>query len=220
MDVSTKKGLTSLLYCAAIATLTVSCTGQKPDTEMVSVPVSAPVDSVKLVRNYLIIGDSVGNLKIGSPVTNVYDLFRKDRLRKQTYQEEGTPYDALEVYHDTLSKPSLVLALNCTGTPCNVRKITIQDSSYHTASGLRIGSAFGQLKKEMKTGFTGWGEIGFVAVSAEMPLTFVFDISTIGKDGTAKLTAATLPDSTRVKSMFMFNPAPQTNQLPDKGAEQ
>ena len=197
------------LLIAGAMLLCLSACGGQPDDKATRKPAKAKNRAINdQPRNYLISGDSVGNIKIGSKVTAVYDLFVNDRLRKETYRKEGMPYQALEIYHDTASSPSLVLALNCESRPCAVRKITIHDSSYHTAAGIRIGSTFGEIKKAQKTGYIGWGEGTFVVVSADMPLTYSMDISKIGEPYRAKLSTATLPDSIRVKSMFMFKPVP------------
>ena len=175
-------------------------------------------------RNYRISADSVGNLQIGSTLDHVYQVLGNERLRKETYQQDGMQYTALEVYHDSLQQPALVLMMNCQPEPCIVRHIAIKDSRYHTQKGMGIGDSFGQLKASHKLAFVGWGEGKFVAVAEDLPVTFELDISPLAETEHSRLSAETLPDSTKISGLFMFNPrprqAPATDSLQQRAEQQ
>ena len=208
----TKRTGSSPLSAAACAFLFVAISAcnstEKTETQKaILTPVKHPETTVS--RNYRISGDSVGNLRVGSSSDQVYEVLGKERLRKETYQQEGMAYTAIEVYHDSLTKPSLVLMMNCDPQPCVVRNIAVRDPRYHTSKGMGIGDTYGQLKIAHKTAYVGWGEGTFVAVAQDMPVTFELDIKNIGDDKLAKLSAATLPDSTKIKGLFMYNPMPR-----------
>lgn len=199
------------LVGVACAFFVLSSCGEPAHTETQSAiltPEKHP--EIAVSRNFRISGDSVGDLQIGSAMASVKEILSRERLRKQTYTQEGTEFTALEVYHDSLPQPSLVLLMNCNPEPCVVRHIAIKDSRYHTSKGMGIGDTFGELKASHKLAYVGWGEGKFVAVAEDLPVTFELDITQIGEGNAADLTAATLPDSTKISGLFMFNPKPRT----------
>lgn len=149
--------------------------------------------------DFVIKKKNVGSLKVGSYVTDVYDLFDKEKetsLIDRYFEASFSPAIQIKKAGELL----FVADINCS----TIRSFEIFSPKYKTLSGVSVGSSFGKLKTKHSLTFENReGTLAVVVKELEM----VFILEETKKIQSLDLNKATLkdiPDDVKIISIIVY----------------
>jgi hypothetical protein len=118
-----------------------------------------------------------GPVAIGATAESVYREFR-DRARLVDLKLEGHLSPALELKRfGAQFVPSLIAEIGSRDNGLIVTRIHVLDPGFHTKSGLRVGSTYGELRSAHRIDWVASGEGRFFARVEELAISFQLDTS-------------------------------------------
>lgn len=149
--------------------------------------------------NYVIGKKSVGTLKVGCYVTDIYDLFDKEKetsLMDRYFEATFSP--AIQVAKS--GEVLFVGDINCS----TIRSFEIFSPRYKTPSGISVGSNFGKLKAKHSIAFE--NREGTLAVLVkELDMVFILEeTKKIQSLDFNKVTVKDIPDDVKIASIVIF----------------
>jgi hypothetical protein len=159
--------------------------------------------------DFLLARNRVGNVIIGMPESAIYRVYPRQITRQVDLRLEGFPTPAVQVFLTDRRHPSLVIRLD--GPARGVYGVEVMDSRFKTASGIGVGSSFGQLRKARKqlSFVSGEGTIGASAEDLGMTFSLAIDRATesrlLERHSQEQRTddLSTIPAETRIKSVWV-----------------
>ena len=119
-----------------------------------------------------------------------------------TLQQEGTQSTAYIIRPEQQNKGFLV-EQECK-QDCNVWRLNVQSGVYKTVKGIRVGATYGQVRQQHPIATVTLADGGLVAVAKDGGLSFVLDATQVPAAQLSRLTPATVPERTQVKSILVY----------------
>jgi hypothetical protein len=150
--------------------------------------------------NFALGAGAAGSVKIGATVEDIYKVYSKDRTAEIDLQLEGMPSPAIQIFlsfEDLKKKKPAIVAELDNG---KIYRLQIKSDKFHTGSGIRIGSTFGELRKETKDLKHIRGEEGYFGVSSQsLGMSFQVGSTPKGTDLYKEI-----PDKAKIGSILLF----------------
>jgi hypothetical protein len=149
--------------------------------------------------SYILNKKSVGSLKIGCDVTDIYDIFDKEKETSLIDRyEEATFTPAIQVTKG--GELLFVGDINCSA----IRSFEIFSPKYKTSTGISVGSNFAKLK--LKHSLTLDSREGnLVAVVKELDMVFLLEqTKKIQSLNLSKVTVNDVPDDVKILSIIIY----------------
>ncbi|MCC9166186.1 mechanosensitive ion channel protein MscS [Pontibacter harenae] len=153
-------------------------------------------------ENLVIQNNSVGNVKIGMPITQMREQVPAGlAIADTTLNLEGQPFTAYVLHPKNQEKGILVEQL-CE-PDCRVWRITVKGEQYKTPSGLGVGSKFAEIQKAYPISSVTLADAGLVAVSEKAGISFILENSqvTLSKPNA---TPTDIPANTLVRGILVY----------------
>ena len=203
---------------ALVMLILVGCDSHRPAAPSAAAE-APPADTaqaapgVKPDSTLLLAPGRVGAVRIGMRVGELraqYGLM----LRDVTIARDGEEYPAFAIGRATGSQlPALLLEPLCddgdddaTGNPtdrCRIWRITIRDRRYRTASGLGVGSRYGDVRLAAPLSFVGPNPMGIAATVEPWQMNFLLDAEAIAARK-LPVRRETIHDSVRVTGVQLY----------------
>jgi hypothetical protein len=145
-----------------------------------------------------------GSVKTGMTIDQLYSIVGRGRTRLVDEQLEGLFSPAIEIYltDRQRDRPSLVAEVVGRGSGFVVGRITVYDPRFKTSKGIGVGSTLGEIRRNYKVNFIGFGEGPLVARVEQLGMSFALDARPPAKwykSQDAKL----IPNNARVIFVFL-----------------
>ncbi|ALI98209.1 hypothetical protein [Rufibacter tibetensis] len=164
---------------------------------------STPPSSNNPLFNLTLQKGQAGMVKIGMSIDELKQAYGQNKLQQIEHSIEGMTTTAYEVLGER-RRPDLRVEQECAGTTCKVSRITVLNPAFKSATGIGIGSTFGNVKDNFKITRVGTGEGNFVAISEPDRISFVLDMRGIPSNRWGKLTVKDVPNSTLVSGVMIY----------------
>jgi hypothetical protein len=198
----------SLSLALALAALATGCTSENAKTEnkaTQNATENPPKPSPETLAQYDLVPGRAGQITINLPSDSLKKIVPAQNLKVSQRELEGEKYTAYEIRNAKAGNQLLMLAEeSCAHDSCKIFRIRILSPKFKTKEGIRVGSAFSEVKKAYQFSYVGLGETDFVALSENQRMAFTLDISKFPPKPLYKMKAGDIPDSTVVTSILMF----------------
>lgn len=162
-----------------------------------------PATTTPKPEDLAIVPGRVGFVTIGEPMEQMrQNIPAGFTIADTTLQQEGMQSTAYLIKPEKNSKGILV-EQQCNAS-CNVWRINVLSDLYKTTKGVGVGATYSQARQQYPISTVLLADGGLVAVAKEDGITFVLDTSQIPEKQRSKLTPATVPPATRIKSILIY----------------
>ncbi len=160
--------------------------------------VALPAPEYFVIRN-----GSVGTIEIGMPV----EAFRNNvtagfAIADTTLLMEGQSFTAYKLH--VKDKPEGILVEQQCKEDCKVWRIHVKSTDFKTATGIGVGSKYSEVLQYYPVQTVVLADGGLVAISEEAGMSFVLETAQIPASQRSRLTPATVPANTLVKSILVY----------------
>jgi len=203
--------LKNIVYAIFLGVGMAACLSQNADeegtqaeqvTEQVAGSDEQPV-TTPAPEHFVIQKGQVGNIKIGMPVDDVRNnVIPGFAIADTTLSLEGQAFTAYNLHVPDQAK-GIMIEQQC-DTGCQVWRINVKHPDFKTAKGIGPGSKYSEVQQFYPIQTVILADGGLVAVSSEAGMSFVLDSSQIPATQRSKLTPATVPANTLVKSILIY----------------
>ena len=154
-------------------------------------------------ENFVIQENKVGTVAIGMPIDSVRNnVVSGFAIADTTLQLEGQAYTAYNLHVEGDAKGMLIEQQCDKG--CKVWRINVKSPDYKTGKGIGVGSKYSEIQQLYPIETVVLADGGLVAVSDNTGMSFVLDTSQIPANERGRLTPATVPANTLVKSILVY----------------
>ena len=149
---------------------------------------------------WLLADGCAGSVCLQMEVDKLQRAVRPGQTRLVDLQLEGHFAPAIEVFLDSSGTPGIVAEVfRDVSHGWHIRRLRVHDPRFRTASGVGVGSTFGDLRAAHELGWTGLGEGDAVATVPSLGMSFILD-----QDASrAAARGATPPDTAKVIAILV-----------------
>lgn len=178
-----------------------TATGQVPDKATVRTAENAVATPAP--EHFVIRKGGVGNIEIGMPMEEILSNVTPGfAIADTTLQMEGQAFTAYKLHLQ--DKPKGILVEQQCKAECQVWRINVKSSNFKTAKGIGVASKYGEVQQHYPIQTVVLADGSLVAVSKEAGMSFVLETSQIPASQRSRLTPATVPANTLVKSILVY----------------
>ncbi len=160
--------------------------------------------AISVDNNFLLSKGKAGPIKIGMSVDDLYAKVDRARTKLIDLYSEGFFTPALEIYlnQQMTNRPSLVVGLSKNWT---VHDIFVYDPGFKTDKGFGVGSTLGDIRKEYRVNWIGFGERGLVAHVEQIGMSFALDFAKPSPQWYKTQDQALIPGNAKVVWVLVIN---------------
>lgn len=166
-----------------------------------SSPAVQPAGEFTLVTGY------AGAIGVGKPINSLYQRFGNQSVADGEEFFAGRTYPVVRAYEKGNGLPALTVffANSKQGQDKVISAIRVYDSRYKTASGIGVGATLGELKNSEKISSIQYTD-SLYAIVRDTKMRYELDISSdaMPLDWLSGGDTSTLPDSMKIRSIFIF----------------
>ncbi len=148
-----------------------------------------------------------GLIKAGTTIDELYARVGRNNTRLVDRYSEGFFSPAIEIYltQSGTTKPSLVAEIVGQYPTFLVGRITVYDSRFKTDKGVGVGSTLGEIRRNYKVDWIGFGEGPLFARVEQIGMSFALDYSKPPREWYETHNPTLIPDSAKVVSILLAN---------------
>lgn len=156
---------------------------------------------------FLLSKGKAGTIETGMEIDALYAKVDRHRTKLVDRHSEGFFTPVLEIYlrEDKSSRPSIVLEIVGQYPTWLVGRITVYDGRFKTEKGIGVGFTLGEIRKNYKVDWIGFGEGPLCARVNEIGMTFALDFWKVSPEWYKTRNQALIPDSAKVTSVFVVH---------------
>jgi hypothetical protein len=153
-------------------------------------------------KEFVLSRGKAGPIETGMTVDQVFASVGRKSARLVDQQIEGFSSPALEIYltKNQRTRPSLVAEI--VGHD-RIGRINVYDSRFKTEKGIGVGSTLGEIRREYRVDWIGFGEGPLCARVEQIGMTFALDYSKPPREWYETNNPALIPDGAKVVSILL-----------------